>query len=86
MKVYLIGVGMGNPETLTLAAKRAIDESALLIGAPRLLDGYENKRCVQAILAKDIAAAIAGEKAGPAAVLLSGDIGFYSGAKNLYPL
>ena len=86
MKVYLIGVGMGNPETLTVAAKRAIDESALLIGAPRLLEGYGSKRCVRAILAKDIAAAIAGETAGPVAVLLSGDIGFYSGAKNLYPL
>ncbi len=86
MKVYLIGVGMGNPETLTLAAKRAIEESALLIGAPRLLEGYEKKRCVRAILAKDIAAAIAAEETGPAAVLLSGDIGFYSGAKSLYPL
>ena len=86
MKVYLIGVGMGNPETLTLAAKRAIEESALLIGAPRLLEGYENKRCVRAILADDVAAAIAAERTGPVAVLLSGDIGFYSGAKNLYPL
>ena len=86
MKVYLIGVGMGNPETLTLAARRAIDESSLLVGAPRLLEGYEKKRCVRAILAKDIADAIAAEGTGPAAVLLSGDIGFYSGAKNLYPL
>ena len=86
MKVYLIGVGMGNPETLTLAARRAIDESSLLVGAPRLLKGYENKNCVRAILAGDIADAISKERTGPAAVLLSGDIGFYSGAKNLYPL
>ena len=86
MKVYLIGVGMGNPGTLTLAARAAIDESPLLIGAPRLLEGYASKRCVRAILAADIAAAIAAEKDGPAAVLLSGDIGFYSGAKSLYPL
>ena len=86
MKVYLIGVGMGNPETLTLAARRAIDESSLLVGAPRLLEGYENKNCVRAILAGDIVDAISKERTGPAAVLLSGDIGFYSGAKNLYPL
>ena len=86
MNVYLIGVGMGNPETLTLAARRAIDASTLLIGAPRLLEGYAGKKLVRAILAKDIAEAIAGESAGPVSVLLSGDIGFYSGAKNLYPL
>ena len=86
MKVYLIGVGLGNPDTLTLAARRAIEESNLLIGAPRLLEGYAGKKCVPAILAGDIAAAAAQEGAGPVAVLLSGDIGFYSGAKKLYPL
>ena len=86
MKVYLIGVGMGNSDTLTLAARRAIDESCLLIGAPRLLEGYAGKKLVRAILAKDIAEAIAAEGTGPVSVLLSGDIGFYSGAKNLYPL
>ena len=59
MKVYLVGVGLGNPATMTLAAREAIAASPLLIGAPRLLEGYEKKRCVRAILAKDIAAAIA---------------------------
>ena len=37
MKIYLIGVGMGNPDTLTLAARKAIDACPVLIGAPRLL-------------------------------------------------
>lgn len=86
MKVYLIGVGLGNPDTLTVAAERAIEESSVLIGAARLLEGHGDKNCVTAILAGDIAAAIAAQAEGPVAVLLSGDIGFYSGAKNLYPL
>ena len=38
MKVYLIGVGMGNPDTLTGEARRAIEESRVLLGAPRLLE------------------------------------------------
>ena len=86
MKVYLVGVGLGNPGTMTLAAREAIAASPLLIGAPRLLEGYGGKTCLPLIAAGDIAAAIDGAERGPAAVLLSGDVGFYSGAKNLYPL
>lgn len=86
MKVYLVGVGLGNSATMTLAAREAITASPLLIGAPRLLEGYDGKTCLPLIAAKDIAAAIDSAERGPAAVLLSGDVGFYSGAKNLYPL
>ena len=86
MKVYLIGVGLGNPATMTLEARAAIEESTLLIGAPRLLEGYEGRACLPRIAAADIAAAIHEAPTGPVAVLLSGDVGFYSGAKNLYPL
>ena len=86
MKVYLIGVGLGNPATMTLAAREAIAASPLLIGAPRLLEDYVGKTCLPLIAAADIAAAIENAREGPAAVLLSGDVGFYSGAKNLYPL
>ena len=86
MKVYLVGVGLGNPATMTLAAREAIAASPLLIGAPRLLDGYVGKTLLPLIAAADIAAAIESAQEGPAAVLLSGDVGFYSGAKNLYPL
>ncbi|MFR4561338.1 MAG: hypothetical protein ACLT5P_09000 [Flavonifractor plautii] len=34
MKVYLIGVGMGNPATLTGQALEAIGDSPVLVGAP----------------------------------------------------
>ena len=86
MKVYLVGVGPGSSATMTLAAREAIAASPLLIGAPRLLAGYDGKTCLPLIAAGDIAAAIDSAERGPAAVLLSGDVGFYSGAKNLYPL
>lgn len=88
MKVYLIGVGMGNPDTLTLGGKRAIEESQLLIGAPRLLEGFDAPALGKLPLVRstEIAEAIHSSSAETAAVLLSGDVGFYSGAKNLYDL
>ena len=45
MKVYLIGVGMGNPDTLTVGAKRAIEGSGLLIGGTRLLEPFAALDC-----------------------------------------
>lgn len=86
MKVYLIGVGLGNPDTMTVAARKAAEECTVLIGARRLLEGWPEKPGVAAILAQEIVDAVAAQGNGPAGVLLSGDVGFYSGAKNLYPL
>lgn len=86
MKIYLIGVGLGNPDTMTLEAKRAIEECPVLIGAPRLLENWPQKRCIALIAAAQIAQAIEELDAPCVGVLLSGDVGFYSGAKNLYPL
>ncbi|UQT48759.1 hypothetical protein M5E87_01140 [Flavonifractor plautii] len=57
MKVYLIGVGMGNPATLTGQALEAIGDSPVLVGAPRLLEPWtEGHDCVPLIAAADIAA------------------------------
>ena len=87
MKVYLIGVGMGNPETLTVRALEAIRACPVLVGARRLLEPWgESHQCVPLITAADIAEFIGKTPEGPVAVLLSGDTGFYSGAKNLWPL
>ncbi|MCD8354888.1 MAG: precorrin-6Y C5,15-methyltransferase (decarboxylating) subunit CbiT [Clostridiales bacterium] len=88
MKVYLIGVGMGNPDLLTREAERAIQGSGLLLGAERLLVEFSSLNIPRKPLVKpgDIAAALAGWDGEQASVLLSGDIGFYSGAKSLYPL
>lgn len=87
MKVYLIGVGMGNPATLTGQALEAIGDSPVLVGAPRLLEPWgAGHDCVPLIAAADIAAYVDKAPRGPVGVLLSGDTGFYSGAKGLWPL
>ena len=87
MKVYLIGVGMGNPDTLTGEARRAIKESRVLLGAPRLLEPWSGEKPAHPLIRpQEILAALEGESDGPVAVLLSGDTGFYSGAKALWPL
>ena len=74
MKIYLVGVGMGNPDTLTAAAQRAVEGSGLLIGAPRLLEPFAHlpARRETLILAEDIAAALRAWEGEQAAVLLSG--------------
>lgn len=74
---------MGTAGTLTADARDAIENSRLLIGAARLLEPYAGKNCRELVLAQDIAACIEREKLFPAAVLLSGDIGFFSGAARL---
>lgn len=84
--VYLVGVGMGNPETLTLEAKKAVEASGLLLGAPRLLEQAAHlpgeKRPL--VRTEEIAQAAADYPGNTVAVLLSGDPGFYSGAAGLY--
>lgn len=86
MKVHLIGVGMGSRELLTGQAERAIEQSDLLIGAQRLLDMFPESAAEKLpfVLPRDIACAVENWHGEQVSVLLSGDIGFYSGAKNLY--
>ncbi|MCC8162643.1 MAG: precorrin-6A reductase, partial [Lachnospiraceae bacterium] len=85
--VTLIGIGMGTPEGMTVEAARAIHEAELLIGAKRMLEAADEpaKPCYTAYNADEIAEYIAQHpEYSRIAILLSGDIGFYSGAKKLY--
>ncbi len=84
--VYLVGVGMGNPDTLTAEAARAIRSSELLIGAGRLLEPFETFAVpkLPLVLPDQIVAAIREFEGTRISVLLSGDPGFYSGAAGLY--
>ena len=77
---------MGNAETLTIGAERAIRGSDLLIGARRLLEPFADLDCekLELIRSGEIAEEIARRRPGQASVLLSGDVGFYSGATALY--
>ncbi len=87
-KVYIVGCGMGNLGTLTLAAQNAIAASQLLIGAPRLLEQFEHDAAekLPLIASEEIAEALRTSSAPVTSILMSGDIGFYSGATKLYSL
>lgn len=85
-KIYLIGIGMGNIKTLTMEGQQAIHDSQLLIGAERMVDSFpdfQGRRCY-AIAPEQILTYISENlDCENIAVLFSGDIGFYSGAKKL---
>lgn len=90
MLISLIGVGMGNPDTLTVGALKAIERAQLVIAAPRLLDSLQSVckgEKYSAISPNEIKDIIdKNESLGEAAILMSGDLGFYSGANKLLPL
>ena len=85
MVVDLVGIGMDGGATLTLEAQEAIAKAQLLIGAVRMLEAVpeDGRERLCAYDAQKIADYIASSKAERAAVLLSGDTGFFSGAKRL---
>ena len=90
MKIYMVGVGMGNPKLLTAQAAEAVAASNCLIGAQRMLDCFPESpaRKIAAATPEKIAEAIFSQtELEPIAVLVSGDCGFYSAAKGLsWPL
>lgn len=87
VSLYIIGIGMGNPGCLTVEAAQAIEAAKLLVGAKRMLAPYEKKKsCAVSYRTEEIVEIIEEYMrtgAGNIAVLLSGDSGFYSGAKAL---
>lgn len=85
--VTLVGIGMGAPEGMTVEAAKVIEDADLLIGAGRMLEaaGNTDKAVYSAYDPVKIADYItAHPEYARIAILLSGDIGFYSGAKKLY--
>ena len=87
-KVFVIGMGMGNPDTLTLAARDALGRSELVVGSPRLLEalGDTSARKVALVASVRIAEELRQADEQVASVVMSGDVGLYSGATGLYPL
>ena len=85
-KISLVGIGMGAEKTLTLEGKKALNEAELLIGAKRMTEAvqkpgqmvlheYRSEKIVEYIREHP--------KYRTVAIALSGDGGFYSGAKKL---
>lgn len=84
-KVYLAGIGMGGNDTRTLGCERAVREAQCLIGAERMLKLFNTsgKSTYEAVAAEKIMEIIHAGNERVFTVLLSGDTGFYSGAKRL---
>ena len=84
-EVYLVGIGLGNPDTMTVEARDVIARSGLLIGAARMVEPFTGSgaRILALIKTDDIVKALVQDDADVASVLFSGDVGFYSGATAL---
>lgn len=89
-KISIIGIGMGDPGTMTGNGKELLSRAGLVAGAGRMLAscGLQEGRTPERIVCRayepeKICAAIRESGKEEAAVLMSGDTGFYSGTKKL---
>ncbi len=83
-EIDIIGLGMSE-KTLTKEALELINDAEILIGAKRLINefSYLNKPSHNAYLSDDILEIIEKTEANKIAILVSGDVGFYSAAEKL---
>ena len=86
MKITLVGMGSGTPASLTAAGRDALLGAELILGARRLLEQLPAE-CTpdRAALykAQEICARLQCADIAAAAIVFSGDTGFYSGASAL---
>lgn len=83
---YLVGIGMGTPDHLTGEARAAFEKADCILGSGRMLDSFKatGKPLFDAYdPAKMLAYVQDHPEHHTIAVALSGDVGFYSGAKRL---
>lgn len=89
MQVSLLAMGAGTSSTMTAESRTALREAGCLVGAVRLLkdlpEEYTQNR-VAATKPQAIWEALQAAGCEKAAVLYSGDTGFYSGCRSLIPL
>lgn len=88
-RVALVGIGPGSAGGMTGEARQAIREADCLIGARRMLEAVrrDGQTACEAVAPGDIAQCIRERRTCQRfAVVLSGDTGFFSGAKRLLPL
>ena len=87
--ITLIGMGSGTPESLTAQGLAALQNAGLILGAKRLLEQLpqgctEHRKALYQ--SEDVLAALAADPEVDAALVYSGDTGFYSGAAQLLPM
>ncbi len=87
-QITVIGIGMDGERTLTADAVRACEQAELIVGAKRVTDALSRfrKPVEIAIAPKEIEAILRSTGAARIVVAMSGDTGFFSGAKKLLPL
>ena len=87
LRVNIVGIGPGNPDLLTGEARQAIAASNILLGDKRMLSAFADSGKTVYDTIKTSAIAEVAAKADPArdvlAVLVSGDVGFFSLAKTI---
>ena len=89
MKIYIVGVGTGSKDMMTKQALLAIENSDCIIGAPRMLDCFADRKVLKfrSSYSDEMVAYI---KSNPQlktiSVVVSGDVGFFSAAKKLVDL
>lgn len=84
--VTLLGIGMGSEGTLTLDGKKALEKADLLIGAKRIADAVKmpHHTVIYEYKSEEILTFIQEHPEYERVVVaLSGDVGFYSGARKL---
>ena len=83
--VYLIGIGMGGPDQLTGQAEDCLKRAQAVMGAERMLDSVsgfiEGRQVLAAYRPSDMVKWLSSFSWEEAALVLSGDTGFYSGAE-----
>mgnify|MGYP002625308556 CR=1 FL=1 len=84
--ITLLGIGMGSQKLLTVQGKNSLDQADLLIGARRMVDSV--KRPGQDVFVEYRSQEIrdyidAHPEYDNIVIVLSGDVGFYSGARKL---
>lgn len=91
-RITLAGIGMGNPDCLTKEVERAIADADILLGADRMIAGYQPKiekmpyyTSEQIIpYLEKMSKGTIGRDDIKTVILFSGDTGFYSGCQKLY--
>lgn len=86
-EVSVIGIGPGPRAGMTIDASEAISKAECLIGAKRMVESARPDQTVFLAVSPDAIADYISEHSefSRFAVLLSGDVGFFSGAKKLLP-
>ena len=87
--ITLLGIGMGSEDTLTIQGKRAVEKADLIIGARRIADAVAlpGQEVFYEYRSREIVDYIQNHpEYSNIVVALSGDVGFYSGARKLLEL